>query len=185
MPNISCDAHGEIAVGDLIPAINRKVEKAGDAMSGPLEVPDGAQDKQVMNADDINYRIKELIALIPTPDVGTRLSTDGNSIVKTDGSVILNQIVAFAHVSGFSNPPVANSEINIASIVRLGTGVYNIKFKTPMDINHYTAISNCDESHAFTSCDGYTASGFKIMIRKHDGRMVNDNFEIIVIGGRV
>ncbi len=184
MAVIDCDANGEIAVGDLIPAINEKINRAGDTMAGPLEVPDGAKDKQAINVNDTETRIAALISLIPTHDAGIELDLSGETIIKTDGSIIRNQIVAFAHVHGTSNPSFTDNSFNIESIVKLGTGVYNIKFKVPMDVNHYTAISNCDESHAFTSADGYAASGFKIMIRTHGGSMVNDNFEFIVIGGR-
>lgn len=116
---------------------------------------------------------------------GLRISDDGDSITKEDGSWIKNQPTAWASFDGTTTPPTLKDSYNIASMTRLADGTYYVQFEEPMDNSNYAVVCNTGETKSFGTADVLSVDDFKFTNITHTGSTDDDRENhFIVIGGK-
>lgn len=119
----------------------------------------------------------------------TKLSTDGNSIVKTSNSgTIKNQCTSWVNFDGSTTPPTIRDSYNVSSVVRSAAGVYDIYFVNGMDNNNYSISIASSKSVSWTNTgDQSNVKNLSRVQVSHveNGVTTNTNgIEVHVFGGK-
>ena len=172
--------------------VSKYVKKAGDTMTGALNVPANATGSEVPRVDEV-VRIGGDVMTgslylngdpVSSFEAATKSYVDNNSGGGGEGGTTINYNGASAW--GFVNGTILQNGLNVNPVISNPlTGVFDVTFSTPMPDANYSVVATAGLEVAANACNcsvgSKTANGFQININKvSDNSPTNQSFQFTV-----
>ena len=107
-------------------------------------------------------------------------------IIKANEFQGKNACTAYGEFNGAVTPPRLNDGFNIASIIRINTGVYDVYFKEPMDNLNYSVNYNTNITYSYSNGGvDYTKYLHKVTVSRYEnGWYDHSSASIQIFGGK-